>query len=170
VCEHNHVQGNCRRCEDQRTAEILATGSDPATLAYRDAPDTSHEAAAANPLGRSRKRAMILRLLKAYPASAEELAVAIGLDVRQVSPRMVELRRAGLAQWTGKRVPTRLGREAYRCCITGAGVAALAAYDAAEDAADAAECPACYGTGVFVVHDRADPETCERCGGRGRVS
>lgn len=34
----------------------------------------------------------------------------------------------------------------------------------------AEQCPACGGSGRYVINDPADPETCERCSGRGSVS
>lgn len=70
-------------------------------------PGTSHEAAAVAP--RARHRRALLEALAVGPAGATELADRCGLDAHQVSKRLPELSRLGMAT-TGGVVVNRKGR------------------------------------------------------------
>jgi hypothetical protein len=95
---------------------------DPVTLAHASAPDTSHDAARANQRFRVNLRYRILmRLAYSGPKIADEVAWNMGLDVRQVQPRMTELRRLGLIRFTDTKRTTDLGRAARACEVTDAG-------------------------------------------------
>lgn len=97
-------------------------------LARNDHPDTAQAAAKAIAPHSGTLRARVLDALGAAPGglAADQIERTLSLSGNTVRPRLVELRKAGLAEQSDRTAKTRSGREARLWVITDAGRAALA--------------------------------------------
>lgn len=96
-----------RREECARTRAIF--GAYPVAPGWKGA-DTSEEAARTTPA--TLLRAQVQRVLARHPASADQVADALGLDVLAIRPRVSELRAMGRVVDSGQRTVNRSGKRA----------------------------------------------------------
>jgi hypothetical protein len=88
-----------------------------APQARRTDPETSHAAAAqAKELQAKHQRIIVAALEQFGPAGKDRLAALTCLTGTQIARRTVELERAGVIRWTGRKVSSTAGRLEREWC------------------------------------------------------